>query len=128
MLPRSWAWPARGGAGVGDSREGSRPPERRQRSVADGFLLPENAQQTLEEATQAFVGAPQQCEDGIDDDGDGLADFADPKCSTAWLYWEKTPPFACGLGAELSVVLPFLTWIRRARESGRSDDAISRTR
>lgn len=129
------------------------------RNVADGFLLPEDAQQTLEAAQQSSIGARQACENGIDDDGDGsidfdggvsanhgvalgppdpgcafsyatfenpqcdngidddgngLVDFADPKCSSKrWPYWEKAP--TCGIGAELSIVLPFLTWIRRVR-------------
>jgi len=54
-----------------------------------------------------------QCDDGIDNDGNGLVDFADPKCSAAWPYWEKAP--TCGLGAELSLVMPLLIGLRRAR-------------
>lgn len=45
------------------------------RNVLDGFLLPEDAQQTLEAAQQSSIGVRQQCENGLDDDGDGRIDF-----------------------------------------------------
>lgn len=45
------------------------------RNVLDGFLLPEDAQQTLDDAEQSPIGARQACENGLDDDGDGSIDF-----------------------------------------------------
>ena len=48
-----------------------------------------------------------QCDDGLDNDGNGLVDFSDPKCSPSWPYWEKAP--ACGLGAELALVMPLIS-------------------
>ena len=56
-----------------------------------------------------------ECDDGIDDDGNGLVDFADPKCSAAWPFWEKPPTPSCGLGAELSMIVPLLMWLHRRR-------------
>jgi hypothetical protein len=55
------------------------------------------------------------CQDGIDNDGDGLVDFADPKCSSEWPYWEKPRHPSCGLGAELGMIVPPLTWLHRRR-------------
>ena len=40
------------------------------------------------------------CDDGLDNDGDGLTDWNDPACSPTWPYSEKK---ACGLGAELAL-------------------------
>ena len=58
------------------------------------------------------------CDDGIDNDGNGLTDFGDPKCASSWPYWESPP--ACGLGAELVLLVPVIAgWRRRARRSGR---------
>ena len=54
-----------------------------------------------------------QCDDGIDNDQNGSIDFEDWKCQPNWPYWEKPP--ACGLGAELILVLPSLLWLRRRR-------------
>jgi hypothetical protein len=62
-----------------------------------------------------FPGAPTEateCDDGIDNNGDGRIDFDDPHCSRHWPYWEKTPS-PCGIGAELVLVIPVLGWWRR---------------
>jgi predicted alpha/beta superfamily hydrolase len=54
------------------------------------------------------------CDDGADNDGNGLVDLDDPKCeSPHWPYWEQPP--ACGLGAELVLLLPALGLLRRRR-------------
>src|SRR5262249_26805699 len=40
-----------------------------------------------------------ECDDGIDNDGNGLVDFAGPECSAGWPYWEKPPiPTSWGIG------------------------------
>jgi len=54
-----------------------------------------------------------ECDDGIDNDGNGLVDFADPKCSRSWPYWEKPPPRSCGLGGEVALLIAPLLWMRR---------------
>jgi uncharacterized repeat protein (TIGR03806 family) len=65
------------------------------------------------------------CNDGLDNDGDGFVDFdggsianhgvpvgpADPKCPTGHQEFEQR---ACGLGAELTLVLLVLRRLRRA--------------
>ncbi len=54
------------------------------------------------------------CDDGEDNDGDGLTDLDDPGCFEN-LYSEGS---ACGLGAELALVLlPLAGWHRRRRRS-----------
>jgi hypothetical protein len=60
-------------------------------------------------------GSPEdpQCDNGIDDDHNGLIDADDPKCTPHWPYWEVTP--ACGLGAELVLVVPLLRLAARRR-------------
>lgn len=54
------------------------------------------------------------CDDGIDNDGDGHVDFDDPECSPGWPYREEAA--ACGVGAELTVVMLAL-WSVRLRRS-----------
>ncbi len=60
------------------------------------------------------------CSNGVDDDGDGFADFdgagvggPDPQCAAAWQKREKAS--SCGLGFELTLLLPGLAWLRARR-------------
>ena len=50
------------------------------------------------------------CDDGVDNDQNGMTDFDDPKCSPNWPYWEISP---CGMGAELALLLPLFAIRRR---------------
>jgi hypothetical protein len=54
-----------------------------------------------------------QCDNGIDDDHNGLVDADDPKCEAHWPYWEVAP--ACGLGAELALLLPLMQLVASRR-------------
>jgi hypothetical protein len=60
-------------------------------------------------------GSPEnpQCDNGIDDDQNGLVDADDPKCTANWPYWEA--PLACGLGAEMAVLVPLIRLAARRR-------------
>jgi len=81
------------------------------KAVTDPFGLYESQM-----GADASNGGNPQRDDGIDNDGNGLVDFADPKCSAAWPYWENSPiPAECGLGAELSIAVPLLTWLHNRR-------------
>jgi hypothetical protein len=77
-------------------------------------------------------GDDAACEDGVDNDGDGLIDFAggDPGCSDAGDDAEQDTPRSgspsCGIGIELVVVLPLLGAIRRRRHVSIGDEATSR--
>ena len=55
------------------------------------------------------------CDDGVDNDGDGFVDWADPQCSLAHPYAERSDG-ACGLGFELGALA--LLFRRLARVSG----------
>jgi hypothetical protein len=57
------------------------------------------------------------CDDGLDDDRDGRIDLADPDCDGAYDTSEASPPLpplpGCGLGPELTLVLPLVGWLHR---------------
>jgi hypothetical protein len=61
------------------------------------------------------------CDDGLDNDGNGFVDFADSKCTSYWPYWEEPPSAsafhspACGVGAELALVMPAIAWLSARR-------------
>jgi hypothetical protein len=54
------------------------------------------------------------CDDGLDNDRDGVLDLADPGCAIASGAREAPPPPGCGLGSELTLLLPLL-WLARGR-------------
>jgi len=54
------------------------------------------------------------CDDRLDNDGDGAVDLDDPHCTASWRRSES-PPRACGLGAELGLLAPLLSLLRRRR-------------
>jgi hypothetical protein len=60
-----------------------------------------------------FLVEEPVCQNGDDDDGDGLVDWpADPECVKATAHSERF--MRCGLGAELAVGLgAWLAWRRR---------------
>ncbi|MDJ0868942.1 MAG: hypothetical protein QNK03_22730 [Myxococcota bacterium] len=105
-------WPDDPGcSGLDDSRETT--PDR---ACDDGE---DNDGDTLVDSADPSCPTPHgstetaQCDDGDDNDGDGLVDFADPQCQAHWPYTEGT---RCGLGAELTLVLAGLVWMRRRRQ------------
>jgi len=59
-----------------------------------------------------------QCSDGVDNDGDGLVDAGDPNCSGPTDNRERPNP-ACGIGFELSLLLPLVGALRRRRKATR---------
>ena len=63
-----------------------------------------------------IVPRPPRCSDGVDNDGDGSADLADPQCSGPYDDFEAP---ACGLGFEPVLMLPFLIGLRQRRRAAR---------
>jgi hypothetical protein len=61
------------------------------------------------------VGATQ-CDDGLDNDGDGSIDLDDAHCASLLDDKEAGPKKpVCGLGFEQTLLLPGLMWLRRRR-------------
>jgi hypothetical protein len=70
-----------------------------------------------------------ECQDGSDNDGDGMMDYdagfsahgsadpagPDPQCQSSWDRQEMPSSASCGLGAELTLLLPALVWLLRRR-------------
>jgi DNA-binding beta-propeller fold protein YncE len=79
------------------------------------------------------------CQNGIDDDGDGGIDFdggaaanqgvplgpPDPQCSKPFRTVETANH--CGLGAELALAMPLLTWLHARRRNPRADGRPARS-
>jgi uncharacterized membrane protein len=57
------------------------------------------------------------CDDGLDNDADGLVDMADPQCTSPPHITEHRSP-ACGLGFELAIALPLLAMTRARLRRG----------
>ncbi len=72
------------------------------------------------------------CDDGIDNDGDGLVDFPDdPECSAVFPDASEATPGTCGLGFELAFLLPLLLGLHARRcglRAGRACAVNRRTR
>ncbi len=70
-------------------------------------------------AADSVVGSGSDlwvCDDGIDNDGDGLVDFpVDPECSAVFPDASEATPGTCGLGFELVFLLPLLLSVHAAR-------------
>ena len=66
------------------------------------------------ERTPAFA-----CDNGVDDDGDGRIDLRDDATGDAGCFSlldsDETPEAACGIGAELALLLPLVAALRRGR-------------
>jgi hypothetical protein len=60
----------------------------------------QNGQDGLCDAGCAYVGAAAACANGVDDDGDGLVDLADPGCADASDTSERRPDVACDDGID----------------------------
>jgi streptogramin lyase len=63
------------------------------------------------------------CGDGVDNDGDGAIDLADPDCSGVLDVDESGGPGGsrCGLGFEQAILLPMLFAVRRRMRTRRTD-------
>lgn len=96
----------------------------------DGFTSFEFSEMegTSEDAKLLFADdftigfASAACNDGLDNDGDGLIDFdgagvgsPDPRCIGA--PWRNSEARACGLGTELAIALPLILALRRRRRT-----------
>ncbi len=68
---------------------------------------------------EAISVDPRDCDDGIDNDGDGNIDLEDPRCVAAYMFRE-----GCGLGFEAALIVPPLVWLgdRRRRRSPKQEN------
>jgi hypothetical protein len=82
----------------------------------DHVILPSGDGQPGGAATLTFSLAWPACSDGLDNDGDGRIDLADPNCSGPNHTTERPLPMVkgCGFGPELALVLLPLWWLRRS--------------
>jgi arylsulfatase A-like enzyme len=79
---------------------------------------------TLSAAMEALHAPQARCADGLDNDGDTRIDYPDdPQCSGPDSDTEGPGP-ACGLGAELTLLLPLIRriWNHRSRRGERRAD------
>jgi WD40-like Beta Propeller Repeat len=60
----------------------------------------QNGQDGLCDTACAYVGGTAACANGVDDDGDGLIDLADPGCADAADTSERRPDIACDDGVD----------------------------
>jgi hypothetical protein len=84
------------------------------RLSADGRRVVGTAERGGDYVPFLAVLAPA-CDDGLDNDGDGAVDLADPQCTSA-AHNSERPPRGCGLGFEIALAVPLLRRLtRRAR-------------
>ncbi len=75
-----------------------------------------DARGALNESDASFPPNLWVCDDGIDNDGDGFTDFPDdPDCLFVFPERSEVPPFTCGIGFELSLLLPLLIALHALR-------------
>jgi hypothetical protein len=70
------------------------------------------AEQTLAAVQEHIEALTTQCNDGVDNDGDGAIDSADPNCASS-LDDQELAGGGCGLGFEVAPVLLALGSLRR---------------
>jgi hypothetical protein len=85
----------------------------------DDVILPSGDGQPGGATSLGFSLAWPACSDGLDNDGDGRIDLADPNCSGPNDPTETSPPMSggCGLGPELALLLVPIWWLRRVRRA-----------